>query len=495
MNLIESSIFILDDRIIKVNKTNETQTNLATVKLNDELIKLENCFLLPGFIDSHAHIMHTGKQLNGLNLSDCKSELECIEKCKSYENRQGEWLIARGWNQELWENKNYPSKENLDKYFPNTPVFLTRIDGHAYWMNLKAYEICDINNKTKSPKGGDILLNNKNELSGIIIDNASELVYKHIPELQRDTKSKYILEAIDEFIKHGVTEIHDMDVDLDLIEIYKELEKENKLKIKIKSYIRAFDNKYIERKIKPYKSGMLEIIGLKFYMDGAIGSRGAALNEPYDDDKDNKGILLEDKTELYMKIKIGVENNWQIATHAIGDYAMNVVLDVYELIRNEFPKAHLRIEHAQMISEKDLSRIKKNNIYCSVQPLFAKSDEKMVYDRIGERVYDSYLWKTLINHGITIGASSDAPIESISVIESLKLLTNPQIEWQENEKITLSEAIEIYTLNNSILSNSNNNHQIKVKNKANITIIEGDKNDLTTWKIKGLVVNGKLHLF
>ena len=470
----------------------ELNENDSIISINNVEYKFKNCFFLDGFIDSHAHIMHTGKKINGLDLSKCKSVSECIEKCKNYNIRQGDWLIGRGWNEELWEENFTPNKKILDEYFNDTPVCLTRVDGHSYWLNTKAFEVCDIDIKTKSPEGGEFLLDSSGELSGIIKDNASELVFKFIPDISVDTKKKYILDAIDEYLKYGVTEIHDMDVDIDLLEIYKELDLENKLKINIKSYIRAFDDAYKCKNIIPKKYNNFEIVGLKFYIDGAIGSRSAALFEPYDDDLKNKGILLENIEEYYEKIRYGAKNGWQIATHAIGDYANNVVINAYEKLRTEYPNTHLRIEHAQIIQTSDISRLRKNNIVCAVQPLFARSDSNMVLKRIGKRIENAYLWKTLLDNGIIIGGSSDAPIESISIIEAIKLLINSEISWQEKENLSLEEALRIYTSNNNLLAGLSIKNNFELGSKPNITIIDGNYDDIKSWKVRGAIVNGEL---
>lgn len=409
---------------------------------SDELIESK------GFIDSHGHIMWLGMKLLGLDLEGTKSADEVLEKTKAFQRSNPDlfWIEGRGWNNEFWQNDEKVTLKKIDRYFPNNPVFLKRVDGHAGWANSKALKLARIDKNTPNPKGGLIQKNADGNLTGLLIDNAMELLNEVIPLEPKEQLKKYILAGIDELASKGVIYTGDMDVHLEWLDAFTELAEDNRIKIKIDQYYRGFDGGWQEKRLKPKQINNLNIIGVKYFADGAIGSRGAAMLEDYSDDPGNKGLFLISEEDLYKKALEASKVGFEIATHAIGDAANRMVLNIYEKLRKAGVENILRIEHAQIVHPNDINRFKELKVEAHIQPTHCISDEKMAESRIGDRVKYSYPWKSLTSLGVDVFGGSDYPIESHDPLLSIKYLSDPKIKWQESEKLATSEAIKIYTL-------------------------------------------------
>ncbi|MDC1067982.1 amidohydrolase [Candidatus Kapabacteria bacterium] len=424
--------------IIKIkNEYCDRQINLNNVDFQDQIFN--------GLIDSHGHIMWQGMKNLGLDLQDCKSSNEVYNKCieHNYQNSKN-WIIGRGWNNEIWNSNDQLSIKELDKRFNQKPVFLKRVDGHSAIINSKALEMAGINADTINPDGGKILKDDAGKPNGFLIDNALDLIEDIIPTHSQDELQEFILSGIDLLASFGINHTCDMDVHLEWLDIFIKLATENKLKIQVDQYYRGFDNKWIELGLKPIKINNLSIKGLKFFADGAIGSRGARLIDDYSDDPGNKGLLLISEKELYLKAKQACNVGFEVSTHAIGDAANRMVLDVYEKLRNDGFNNILRIEHAQIVNPIDLPRFKELNIEAHIQPIHCISDDKMAEKRLGERVNHSYPWKSLIEDGVNVYGGSDYPIESCDPLLGLKSLLSPKIKWQEKEIPAIKDAFKIY---------------------------------------------------
>ncbi len=477
MKPIRAKIIIKNKKIISKEESTET-----IITIDGKEYNFGESLVLPGLVDAHAHVYGLGLKLNGLNLDDTISAQDCVAKAVNRSRYKGDWIIGRGWNQENWKNAKYPNASILDEAFPNTPVALTRIDGHAMWVNSKALELANIKKNTVAPEGGEIRKFKSGKPTGILVDNAMNLINKLVPKVNKEEKAKYILDAIDNCIEKGLTEIHDMDVSFDVLDIYKELDKAGKLKIRINCYMGAQNNNWQAYQQKPIESEMLRIIGLKFFADGALGSRGAALLEPYTDDKDNTGLFLIDKDILLKSALEGIKLGWQIATHAIGDAANRMVLDVYEEIRKlGFNDAILRIEHAQIVHNDDLSRFSELNIFPIVQPIHFVSDAKMMIKRLGIRANYGYPWRSFISKDVTLVASSDFPIESNSPWLGIDAFINripvdEENSWFAEEKITLSESFTAYTINTHSSTGVKTRGTLDINSDADMLVINGDFN-------------------
>lgn len=395
-----------------------------------------------GFRDSHGHIMWLGMSLASPKIEGLASISDTIEQIKNWEYKS-EWILARGWNEELWESE-IPTKGVLDNAFPNNPVMLTRIDGHASWCNSLALKKSGINKNTPNPDGGEIKKDANGEPNGILIDMAIELVNAKLPKYTNEDYISFINKACLALASKGITEASDMDVHTEWLPAFEQLAKSNELPIKIKSNIRGFDGEWERLGLTPKVIGNLNLSGVKFFADGALGSRGAALIDDYSDDPGNKGLFLISEEELYTKAKKACEAGWEIATHAIGDAANRMVLDVYEKLRNDGFKNILRIEHAQIVHPDDLQRFSDLEVEAHIQPMFAVSDKEMAESRLGNRISYAYPWKSLLDLRIKVYGGSDFPIESFDPLLGIKALVNPQIEWQKDQIFSIEEALKIY---------------------------------------------------
>jgi hypothetical protein len=469
--------------------------NGVQIILDDLIFYYPNTFVMPGITDSHCHIWGLGMKINGSDLSDAISAEHCIEKAIQKQSMRGNWLIGRGWNQENWNTQQFPDKNILDNYFKDTPVAFTRIDGHGLWVNSIALKIAGINTKTPNPKGGEIIKDSYGNPSGILIDNAMLLVERIIPEFTDKQLIQFILTGIDEGIKNGLTSFHDMDVSPGHLKILQELDRANQLKAKVYVYLSAQFDDYLSIKNLNYSGNNLVIQGIKLYIDGALGSRGAALLQPYNDMPANSGLLLLSGSELYEKIETGINKNLDCAVHAIGDKANNEILKAFHKIGLNYPesKSKLRIEHAQNVSKEDLKIFADNNIIASVQPIHCISDIQMAEKRLGVfRCKDiAYKWKSFLDLGIQLTAGSDFPIESHNPFLGIdafvnRMPNNCDKPWNKEERITLDQALKAYTITPNEIVRENLNGKIELGYKADFIIIDNNLSDKT--KIKNTLV-------
>jgi len=406
-----------------------------------------------GFVDCHGHIAGYGMRLAEVSLKDCKSIQDCIAKLRNTKLFRGQWITAFGWNHENWADRSLPTKEALDEAFPNTPVYLTRQDGHSALVNSAALEIARINELTQNPQGGEIVRSYDGKPTGMLIDNAMALVEKHIPDYSDEQYSEFIKIALAELARFGITQAHDMDTETRFVPIFNELETNGEIPIRVKSFVRAQNNEWLRDCVLPYKGSYFKVQGLKYFLDGALGSYGAALSRGYDDNETKSGFLLLDENTLLNRAKRGIISGFDIAIHAIGDAAVHTALNVAEKLRSDSllgGRGTIRIEHAQMVLPNDLPRFAKLNVVASVQPYHYTSDTNgMAQRRIGSRLRFSYLWESFIQQGATIIAGSDFPIEKPSVIEGIRSFLTRKASLDgtvlyPGERLSFFEALDAY---------------------------------------------------
>ncbi len=406
-----------------------------------------------GFVDCHGHIAGYGMRLSEVSLKDCQNIQDCIAKLRNTQLFRGEWITAFGWNHESWTDNSLPTKEPLDEAFPDTPVYLTRQDGHSALVNSAALKIAHINELTQNPQGGEIVRTYDGKPTGMLIDNAMALVEKHIPDYSIEQYTEFIKIALAELTKFGITQAHDMDTETRFVPIFNELELAGKMSIRVKSFVRAQNNEWLRDCVLPYKGDFFKVQGLKYFLDGALGSYGAALTRGYDDNERKSGFLLLDENTLFNYAKRGILSNFDVAMHAIGDAAVNLALNVAEKLRTDSlvgGRGTIRIEHAQMVLPNDLPRFAKLNVVASVQPYHYTSDTNgMAQRRIGSRMRFSYLWESFIQNGATIIAGSDFPIEQPSVIDGVRSFITRKssldgVVYSPNERLSIFEALDAY---------------------------------------------------
>lgn len=458
------------------------------------------CQILPGMTDSHCHVWGLGMMNSGLDISGETNAENTLLKAKMNNFRKGDWLIGRGWNNELWDIQNLPDKEIADKIFPDLPIAFTRVDGHSIWCNSKALEICSVNEFTESPAGGKIVCDDFGKPTGILIDNAMNLVLDKIPDYTDSQLENFILKGLEICLKSGITAVHDMDVSPKMVEIYHKLNSEGRLPIRVFAFVSCQNDQTFLSNIKPYQSEMFTIQGIKLFADGALGSYGAALLDDYSDKPGEKGILILDKEVIAQKSIKAANLGFDIAVHAIGDCANREVLDAFEIFRRERPnsKVLLRIEHSQIVDRSDISRFKEFNVVASVQPIHFVSDSEMAYKRLGrERLIDAgYPWMSFINNDVMLIGGSDFPIESHNPFLGLRAFVNRQNSLDckaelDAECISLEDAIIAYTSAPYHSLGIFNNGILNIGNKADICIVKGDiiNGDIS---VEAVLVEGKL---
>ncbi len=479
------SIYFQGEIVIRKGRIESLKEFSGGVKIDSdagESAYFENSTAFPGFADCHGHVAGYGNELGGVPLAGTSSPMECISRLCRLPASAGQWIAARGWNQEEWPGRKYPDCRILDEVFPTAPVYLVRVDGHAAWVNSKAMEIAGISSNTREIDGGAILKFEDGSPTGILIDNAMQLVGDLIPRPGRDKIRKDIISALSRLAESGITETHDMDVFPEHHEAYKELAEENLLPVRVRSYLQAQEGEWEEACPGPFEHGLYHAAGIKLYADGALGSRGAALFEPYSDDPRESGLLLLDAKAIYVKAAAAIERGFEVAIHAIGDRAATECLDAFEAIRRRFGKKPvLRLEHAQNIIESDVARIKGLGVIASVQPVhFYKDAGTMAPSRLGrERLPNAYRWNSLRRKGILLLAGSDYPIESESPLRGIETFVTRLAERGGNEfsadgeALSPEEALEAYCTNPGTVFGESGRGIISAGSPADLCIVSG----------------------
>lgn len=379
-----------------------------------EILDAEGKAVFPGLIDAHAHFYGFGMQLQTVNLTGTKSFEEVVSRLVDFQERENsEFILGRGWDQNDWEVKEFPTKDTLDVLFPDTPVSLTRIDGHALLANQAALDLAGITAQT-SVSGGEIILENGSP-TGVLVDNPMGLVQRQIPASTTEQEVEALLEAQEVVFSYGLTTINDAGISRRTVELIDSLQQNGDLKVRIYAMLR--NNKsnldyYLDRGI--YKTDYLNVRSVKVMADGALGSRGAALKEPYSDQHEQYGALLSSVEQFEETAARIARSDFQMNTHAIGDSANVVILKIYDsLLRGEADR-RWKIEHAQIIDEQDFHYFNEN-IIPSVQPTHATSDMYWVKDRLGaQREEGAYAFKRLLDEAGIIALGTDFPVEEVS---------------------------------------------------------------------------------
>lgn len=419
-----------------------------------EVIDAKGQVILPGLIDAHAHFFRYGQGLQTLDLVETKSWSEILEKLRVYgqENPEG-WIIGRGWDQNDWAVKEFPDKSMLDSLFPNRPVILTRIDGHAAMVNQVALDSAKITVGQKLV-GGDIVVKNGN-LTGLLIDNAVDLVSQKIPAFTRAQKEESLKDAANNCFAVGLTTVDDCGLDFEDVLLIDSLQQAKQLKMRL--YVMLSDaEKNYDFLIKrgKIKTDFLNVRSFKVYGDGALGSRGACLLEPYADKKDHLGFLLSEQKHFKEVAKKINKHDFQMCTHAIGDSANRTILKIYADVLKGKNDKRWRIEHAQVVNPADFALFGQNNIVPSVQPTHATSDMYWATDRLGkERVKSAYAYLDLLNQNGWIPLGTDFPVEQINpmytflaAVARKDLKNYPEQGFQSENALTREQALRGMTI-------------------------------------------------
>ena len=368
----------------------------------------------PGLIDAHAHFYGLGMQQQRVDLTETKSFAEVVTRIEEFQKRnKTEFIVGRGWDQNDWEVKEFPVKDTIDQLFPDTPIAITRIDGHAMLVNQAALDKAGITTNTEFD-GGDIEQKN-GKLTGILVDNPMMLIEEITDRTDIETQKKALLAAQEISFSYGLTTVDDAGLDKRVIELIDSLNNTGELKIRLYAMLSNSDKNLDYYLAKgPYKTDLLNVRSVKFYGDGALGSRGAALKEPYSDRDDHYGALLSPVSEFKATAERIAKTGFQMNTHAIGDSANYMVLKTYDSLLSDSEDRRWRVEHSQVIDADDFKYFSKN-ILPSIQPTHATSDMYWAEERLGEeRIKGAYAYKKLLNQAGMVALGTDFPVEQVN---------------------------------------------------------------------------------
>lgn len=410
---IVEAMAVQEGKIVAMGKENQILNKYSA----EEMYDAQSQVVFPGFIDAHCHFLGYGLLLSQVQLADCKSFDEVVERCKKHTPQNG-WIVGMGWNNEKWKDKQFPVREKLDEVFPDTPVLLRRIDGHAALANSKALELAEIDRETLV-SGGQIL-KDENGLTGVLVDKAVDLVLNKIPSPSVDEKKRALLAAQRNCLSVGLTTVDDAGLDREDVELIEKLHKTGELKIRIYAMLKDtkenFDY-YLNTVGEPYRTERLTVNAFKFYGDGAMGSSGACLLQAYADQEGYFGTLLNDTAYFKKYAQLLYDKGFQMCTHAIGDATVRTFLNIYGEVLKGTNDRRWRIEHAQLVAPEDFPLFAKYTIVPSVQPTHATSDFSWIELKLGKkRMPYGYAYKKLLQQNGWIALGTDFPIEDINPI-------------------------------------------------------------------------------
>jgi predicted amidohydrolase YtcJ len=419
-----------------------------------------NATVIPGLIDAHGHVMNLGYALMRADLVGARNKAEVITRLREFEKTlpEGAWLLGRGWDQNDWPEKTFPTAGDLDVAFPKRPVWLERIDGHASWANSAAMRKAtrDLSGDWQ-PDGGRIV-RAEGKPTGIFIDEAARLIEDAVPPPDDAFREQALRRALDAAVHVGLTGVHDMGTRQDELALFRRFADTGRLPLRITAYADGDRAAFADLcRDGPYRhpGGRLEMRGLKLYMDGALGSRGAALLADYSDDAGNRGLLLTQPDVFEATVRKARRCGLQVATHAIGDRGNRIALDTYaRALGDEADGDHRwRIEHAQVVALGDIPRFAKLGVIASMQPTHATSDMPWAQTRIGgQRIAGAYAWRRFLDAGVRLALGSDFPVESVDPRLGLYAAATRQDRdgkppggWMPDQRLTVAEALRGFT--------------------------------------------------
>ena len=454
-----SAFAVRNGRIIFVGSDREARMLAGSAT---QVIDARGNAVIPGMVDAHAHLLGLGTSLRNVQLAGSKTYEEVVARVveRSKSMKAGEWIVGRGWDQNLWPDKKFPTHELLSRALPNNPVVLTRIDGHALLANAMALRAAGVTAATRDPDGGRIERNADGSPAGVFVDNAQRLVSRSIPAATQAQTRQAIIAAIAEANRWGLIGIHDAGASRRTIDIYESLAREGRYNLR--NYVMVSGDSANVRYYlglgprSAMYNGRVWVKSFKLYSDGALGSRGAALLAPYSDDANNTGLLVTPAAEVQRIATASLRRGFQVGVHAIGDRGNRIVLDAYDAALKSVPTPdhRFRIEHAQVISLQDIPRFALLGVIPSMQASHQTSDMRWAEARVGpERIKGAYAWRSLLNSGVVIPNGSDFPVEEVNPLISFHSAisrqdgTNwPAGGWYPDQVMTREEALQSMTI-------------------------------------------------
>ena len=424
-------------------------------------VELKGGTLLPAFTEGHAHVSGLGTVKLEVDLSGTKDPKDAASRVRDWSAAHGSgWIKGRGWDQNQWPGKAFPTVSELDAVSGNRPAFLVRVDGHAAWINSAALRLAGISATTPDPKGGRILRDEKGNPTGVLVDGAMDLVAKLIPMPTESERREHLLQGLRELRNEGFAAVADMGVSIQELATYRALAAERALPIRVFAYL-SHNPKLLLQELNQPRSrttAFFQVQGVKFYLDGALGSRGARLNLPYSDEGTTSGLWVTEPDKVKRDVTITMKAGYQPAIHAIGDAANRKALDILEAAKQSSNSlSPPRIEHAQIVDALDVARFGKLGIIASVQPVHCTSDHAWTPARLGPgRVHEAFPWRGFLEGGAVLAFGSDAPVEDPNPYITLAAAEtredpkgDPPGGFLPDQKLTRIEALRAYTLGNA----------------------------------------------
>ncbi len=441
---------IKDGKFVAVGSDASINSHFSAKKILD----LNGQFVYPGFMDAHCHFYGYALSLTQADLKGTKSFEDVVEKTKAhFEKYNSDWILGRGWDQNDWEVKEFPTKDLLDKAFPDKPVLLRRIDGHAAVANTMALKMAGLTKDTHV-NGGKILLHN-GEPTGLLVDMAVDLVMKIIPEPGIEQQSLLLQQAEKNCFKVGLTSVGDAGLKYEVIHLFDSLQQSQKLHMRIYAMLDPATKNFEDVLKKGFlKTDYLDVRSIKLYADGALGSRGACLLEPYSDDPGNYGMIVQSPDSLKSLCEMAYNYNYQVNTHCIGDSANRMMLDIYGEILKTKNDRRWRIEHAQVINKDDVHKYGDYSVIPSIQTTHCTSDMYWAPDRLGpERIKEGYIWRDLLKQNDWLPNGSDFPIEDINPLYGFYAAVTrqdqsgyPEKGFYPEQKLSRMQALKAMTI-------------------------------------------------
>lgn len=451
------ALAIRGDRVVAVGSAADVG---ALAGPRTRVIALHGHTVTPGLVDAHGHLHDLGIALETISLRGAGSpEAAAAPVREAAKTRaEGEWITGQGWDQNLWKVKEFPRHEVLDAVAPKHPVALDRIDGHALWVNAAAMRAAGIGRETPDPPGGKIVRDAAGEATGVLLDHAMALVSAKMPAEPRAVTERRILAAAAQAVSFGLTSVHEMGISDEEVAVYRDLARSGRLPLRVVAYLagKGRMDSLASRTPDADPEGTARFVlrGVKLFADGALGSRGAALLAPYDDDPGNSGLALAGPDELRRDAVLAAARGFQLAVHAIGDRANREVLDAFEAAGVRGRDLRFRIEHAQVVSPADIPRFAALGVIASMQPTHATSDMPWAGARLGsERLRGAYAWRSILATGARVAFGSDFPVEEVSPLLGLYAAVtrqdaagSPPGGFQPEQRLTLEEALHAFTV-------------------------------------------------
>lgn len=454
--ILRFSVLVVDDagRVVATG-----EDGLLDDYADAERIDGQGRTLLPGLIDAHAHVAGLGFLKTSLDLTGTPSVDDGVAAIRRYAADKPllRWITGRGWNQVLWPVQAFPTAAHIDAVVNDRPVWLERIDGHAGWANSKALAMAGIDDDTPDPVGGKILRDDNGHATGVLIDRAMDLVVARVPQPGKTEIRAAIKAAVDTLLAEGMTGVHDAGIDIENAETYMSMADDGELGMRIYAMTDGAGEVLdaIGKPVHAYGNDRLEIASVKLYTDGALGSHGAAMIEPYSDDPENRGLPFWTQEELDAMVEKANGMGFQVGIHAIGDLGNRMALDAFARAQDGKPSPlRNRIEHSQIVTLDDIPRFAELGVVASMQATHATSDMNMAEDRVGpDRILGGYAWRRMLDAGVVLANGSDFPVELSNPFHGLYASVTrqgrdgePEGGWYADQALTRAEALHSYTL-------------------------------------------------